>query len=123
VDDTGVVTGGGSGLDCPQLEEVLLPQIPTFQLVVDQSGSMGEDFGGTSRWEAVESTLVGNDGVVTQLQSSIRFGISLYRHDTGTCPDVQSLAARLDAANDIAELFASEMPAGETPTGESLEII
>lgn len=123
--DTGVGTAGGTGLECPMLEEVLLPQIPTFQLVVDQSGSMDEDFdGGTTRWEAVEDTLVGPDGVVTQLQSSIRFGISLYANPmAGTCPAVQSLPPELDAAGEISQLFGAEMPGGDTPTGESIEQI
>jgi von Willebrand factor type A domain len=123
--ETGVGTAGGSGLDCPQLEEVLLPQIPTFQLVVDQSGSMNEDFdAGVTRWEAVEDTLIGPDGVVTQLQSSIRFGISLYDNPMmGMCPDVLSLPPQLDAADEISALFAAEMPGGDTPTGESIEQI
>jgi hypothetical protein len=122
--DTEVATVGGTGLECPQLEEVLVPQIPTFQLVIDQSGSMEEDFGGVTRWEAVESTLVGNDGVVTQLQSSIRFGASFYDNPMlGSCPDVLTLPAQLDAADELADLFASEQPGGDTPTGESIELI
>ncbi len=124
-DDTGVPTGGGDGLDCPELEEVLLPQIPTFQLVVDRSGSMDEDFdGGDTRWEAMESTLIGPDGVVTQLQSNIRFGISLYSNPmAGGCPEVTTLGPQLDAADEIATLLAGEAPGGDTPTGESIEQI
>ncbi len=123
--ETDVATMGGTGLECPQLEEVLLPQVPTFQLVIDQSGSMEEDFdAGATRWEAVEDTLVGPEGVVTQLQSSIRFGASFYDNPmVGTCPDVLTLPAQLDAADEIADLFASEMPGGDTPTGESIELI
>jgi hypothetical protein len=123
--DTEVGTVGGTGLDCPQLEEVLVPQIPTFQLVIDQSGSMEEDFdAGSTRWEAVEETLVGPEGVVTQLQSSIRFGASFYDNPMlATCPDVLTLPAQLDAADEIAALFAAEVPGGDTPTGESVEII
>lgn len=122
VDDTGVGSGDGGG--CPMLEEVLLPQVPTFQLVIDQSGSMDEDFGGVSRWEAVEDTLVGPSGVVTELQSSIRFGASLYSNPTPmSCPQVQSLAPQLDARDEISTLLAAEMPGGDTPTGESIEQI
>jgi len=123
--ETGVITAGGTGVECPELEEVLLPQIPTFQLVIDQSGSMDEDFdGGNTRWQAVEDTLVGPDGVVTQLQSDIRFGASFYDNPMmGTCPDVLTIAPQLDAGDEIAALFASEMPGGDTPTGESIEQI
>ncbi|MCA9704909.1 MAG: VWA domain-containing protein [Myxococcales bacterium] len=124
IDDTGLPSGDGGDM-CPELEEVLLPQIPTFQLVVDQSGSMDEDFdGGDTRWEAMERTLVGPDGVVTLLQSNIRFGISLYNNPgMGTCPSVTTLAPQLDAADEIAALLAGEQPGGDTPTGESLEQI
>lgn len=104
------------------LEEVLLPQVPTFQLIIDQSGSMDDDFGGVTRWEAVEDTLVGNGGVVTELQSSIRFGASLYHNPMAmTCPQVQSLAPQLDARDEIATLLGGELPDGDTPTGESIE--
>jgi hypothetical protein len=123
--DTEVGSGGNTGIDCPMLEEVLLPQIPTFQLVIDQSGSMDEDFdAGNTRWQAVQDTLVGPDGVVTQLQSSIRFGASFYANPmAGTCPAVQTLAPQLDAADELGQLFAAEVPGGDTPTGESLEQI
>jgi hypothetical protein len=86
---------------------------------------MDEDFdAGVTRWQAVEETLVGPDGVVTQLQSSIRFGASFYSNPMlGMCPDVQSLPPALDAAADLAQLFMSEMPGGDTPTGESIEQI
>lgn len=124
-DETGVATGGGDGLACPELEEVLLPQVPTFQLVVDRSGSMDEDFdGGATRWEAMESTLIGPSGVVTQLQSNIRFGVSLYSNPMGeTCPNVVTLTPQLDAADEIGTLLAGEQPGGDTPTGEALEEI
>ncbi len=114
-------TGNADGYVCPELTEVLLPQTPTFQLVVDRSGSMDEDFGGTSRWDALEDTLVGPDGVVTQLQSEIRFGLTTYTN-TGMCPTTASLEPRLDGANDIAEQLDLEGPQGETPTGESIPI-
>ncbi|MCA9651004.1 MAG: VWA domain-containing protein [Myxococcales bacterium] len=123
VDDT-IGTGGADAIECPELEEILLPQIPTFQLVVDQSGSMDEDFGGVTRWEATENTLVGNNGVVTRLQSSIRFGVSLYHNNlVGACPDVLTLPPQLDAADEISGLLAMNMPGGDTPTGESFDVV
>lgn len=123
---TEVASGGNTGIDCPQLEEVLEPQIPTFQLVIDQSGSMDQVFDGTAtRWDAVESTLVGPDGVVTTLQSDIRFGASFYTNSTmgGSCPAVQTLPPALDIAADLTDLFAMLGPDGDTPTGESIEQI
>ncbi len=122
---TGAASASGDGAGCPELEEVLLPQTPTFQLILDQSGSMDEDFdNGETRWEAMRSTLVGPDGVVTALQSSIRFGLSLYRNPQGgMCPDVRSLLPQLDAADEITTLLDMEQPGGDTPTGESFQLI
>ncbi len=130
VDDSGTdptaMTASGGGDKCPQLQELLLPTVPTIQLVVDGSGSMDEDFEPmVTRWEAMESSLVGGDGVVTELQSQIRFGVSLYRNPqmtTGMCPDVTTLTPQLDAADEITALLANTQPAGDTPTGESLVI-
>jgi hypothetical protein len=121
--DPTAVTAGGDGEMCPELQEVLLPTVPTFQLVVDGSGSMNEPFdNGDTRWEAMESTLVGPDGVVTDLQSSIRFGLSLYRNPGMMCPDVTTLSPQLDASDEISTVLAANVPNGDTPTGESLVI-
>lgn len=123
-DDT-LGSGGGGGEECPSLDEILVPIEPTFQLVVDQSGSMDEPFdGGATRWEALQSTLVDPaDGVVAQLQSSIRFGLSLYHNEMGECPEVQELAPQIDALDSITAALEGAAPGGETPTGESLEQI
>lgn len=123
-DDT-LGSGGGDAAECPELDEVLLPQVPTFQLVVDQSGSMNEDFAGVTRWEAMRTTLVDpTEGVVAELQSSIRFGLALY-HATGmgTCPEVSTFPPQLDALDEITAVLETQVPDGETPTGESLEQI
>ncbi len=120
--DPTVGTGSGGHYECPELDEVLLPQVPTFQLVVDRSGSMDEDFGGVSRWDAMVETLIGGDGVVTRLQSDIRFGLTLYSNDMMMCPTVDSLGPQLDAEDEISAALGATMPEGDTPTGESLQL-
>ncbi len=118
-----MASGGGSGFECPDFEEVLLPQTPTFQLVIDRSGSMDEDFGGLSRWDATKETLTDpQTGVVSQLQSQIRFGVALYSNpmEADGCPTIETLAPQLDAADEITTLLDANMPDGDTPTGESL---
>lgn len=122
--DPTVASASGGGEECPQLQEVLLPSVPTIQVVVDGSGSMNETFDGmATRWESVESTLVGSDGVVTQLQSQIRFGVSLYNNPgMMMCPEVTTLDPQLDAADEITTLLDAGIPAGDTPTGESLVV-
>ncbi|HWB81249.1 MAG TPA: vWA domain-containing protein [Nannocystaceae bacterium] len=121
--DPTIGTGSGGMYECPDLDEILLPQIPTFELVVDRSGSMDEDFGGVSRWNAMVDTLVGGDGVVTRLQSDIRFGLALYSNDMMTCPTVDSFSPQLDALDEITALLSANMPEGDTPTGESIEVV
>lgn len=110
--------------ECPGLTEVLIPEVATFQIVVDQSGSMAEDFGNQTRWEAMRATLVGMNGVVTDLQSEIRFGISLYNNPQGPgeCPVVDTFSPQLDARDEIMTVLDASGPDGDTPTGESLDI-
>ena len=51
---TGGTGGDGDGPDCPSIAVNLDAVTPTVQLVIDQSGSMDENFGnGLDRWEAV----------------------------------------------------------------------
>ncbi len=122
---TGPGTASGGMVECPELMEVLLPQIPTFQVVLDASGSMEDDFGGTSRWEAVRATLIGpQSGVVTRLQSSIRFGSSIYNNpeQAPSCPSVDEITPQLDAADELEALLDGSGPAGDTPTGEALRV-
>ncbi|MGC4116894.1 MAG: hypothetical protein QM765_20495 [Myxococcales bacterium] len=93
-----VLPGGDGGVfdpdagDCPRVKVTATELVPTVQLLVDRSGSMGEEFvPGTSRWSALKTALVDpSQGVVTRLQSKVRFGATLYTNDgQGTCPDLQ----------------------------------
>lgn len=118
--DPTVGTGSGGHYECPDLDEILLPQIPTFEILLDRSGSMDEDFGGVTRWVAAVDTLVGADGVVTRLQSDIRFGLATYSNDMMSCPTIDSFPPQLDAQDEIQALLMSTMPEGDTPTGESI---
>jgi hypothetical protein len=123
VTDTEIVTDSDG--DCPDLQELLIPEVPTFQLVVDQSGSMDEPFGGQTRWEAMRSTLIGmQSGIVTDLQSEVRFGLSLYNNPQGDgpCPVVDTIGPQLDAQDEITTVLDASGPDGDTPTQESLEL-
>jgi hypothetical protein len=123
VTDTEIVTDSDG--DCPDLQELLIPEVPTFQLVVDQSGSMDEPFGAQTRWEAMRSTLIGmQSGIVTDLQSQVRFGLSLYNNPQGDgpCPVVDTIGPQLDAQDEITTVLDASGPDGDTPTQESLEL-
>jgi hypothetical protein len=119
--DPTVGTGSGGHNECPDLDEILLPQIPTFEILLDRSLSMEEDFGGVRRWDAAVDTLVGADGVVTRLQSDIRFGLATYTNDGMSCPTIESFSPQLDAADEITSLLMMTAPEGDTPTGESIQ--
>ncbi|RME26816.1 MAG: VWA domain-containing protein [Deltaproteobacteria bacterium] len=98
---------------------------PTVMLLIDQSGSMNEDFGGMTRWEAVQKALVDpSDGVVFSLEDEILFGAALYTShggfSGGECPILTTVAPSLNNASAIASLIGSNGPDGDTPTGESI---
>lgn len=112
---------------CGDINAVVDGLTPTVQLLIDQSGSMDADFGNSDRWDSVYSTLMGNDGVVGGLQSTIRFGLSLYTSDGGdaggTCPMLTSVNANLDNFGAIDAVYGGANPQGDTPTGESIDAV
>lgn len=127
--DGGVMTADGeSGSSsggpvlCPSLDEQLSFGTHTFQLVVDQSDPMNLMFDGASRWSAIEDALVdAGDGVVTERQSTTRFGLTSYQGLQAGCPSLATVSPQLDAADEIAALFAVEMPTGVNPLGDAIE--
>lgn len=62
------------------------PVTPTVWLVIDGSGSMAEDFGGSTRWESLRSALMAPDGVVSSLQQFVKFGMVIYSGGAQTTP-------------------------------------
>ena len=105
---------------CASVNFTAKPVIPSIQLVLDRSGSMGNEFGNTSRWEALKAALISpTDGVVTQLQARAYFGVTLYPNPNGTCSFDQTPRA-LNAASQIQTELDSQGPGGGTPTGDAL---
>jgi hypothetical protein len=118
----------GDTESCSVFDVILIPQTPTVVLLVDQSGSMTAAFGNSDRWTTVYDVLVGPMGVVPQYQSGIRFGISLYTSIDGNttgmeCPILTEVAPNIDNLAPIQTLLDSNGPSGETPTGESLDVV
>ncbi len=117
-------TDGG----CAEVQVVVEPIIPTLVLLVDQSGSMTADFGGQPRWDAIYETLMDpGSGVVSSLESSVRFGLTLYTSEDGfeggECPMLTTVDPAIDNHAAIDQAFAPANPVDETPTGESLAAI
>jgi hypothetical protein len=121
-------TESGETEGCALIDVILIPQTPSLILLVDQSGSMNEDFGGDTRWNVITDVLIDpNDGIVQQFDDGIRFGLTLYTSvngnlDGGECP----LLIEVDPATDnfpaIEATMSVEAPIGDTPTGESLDL-
>jgi hypothetical protein len=125
--------GDDSGDDCPSVQVDLTPVVPVVNLLIDQSGSMNDDFpntGDPSRWDAVQAALIGsgNDqGVLFQLQTSLNMGVTLYTSQNGnsggTCPQLQEVAPRINNAANIAALLEANDPVEDTPTAESINAV
>ena len=120
-------TGGGGTPDmntCLDLDINLDHAIPTISLLVDQSGSMLESFGGgMNRWEAEYQSLMDpNNGVVQEIQGAFRIGMSLYSSNDGgpDCPLLADVRPELNNYDAINRVFAQAQPIEDTPTGEAI---
>lgn len=114
--------------DCGSVTVDVQRTTPTLVLLVDQSGSMTTDFQGQQRWDAVYETLMApGEGVVARLQSSVRFGLTLYSSqdgfDGGECPMLTTVEPRFGNLEAIDDTFSAAGPLDETPTGESLAAV
>ncbi|MFO7564657.1 MAG: VWA domain-containing protein [Enhygromyxa sp.] len=114
--------------ECPLLDVILIPQTPTLVFLVDQSGSMTQNFGGDTRWNTVVDVLVNpQNGIIAQFDAGIRFGLTLYTSIDGDaggeCPMLIEVDPALDNYAAIEAVLSTEAPESETPTGESLDIV
>lgn len=118
-------TGGGPTVDanCPSVNFMATQVIPSIQLVIDRSGSMGETLPNTNttRYQAMRDALVGTNGVVGQLQAKAHFGASLYSSDS-PCPKFYNTATRaLNNFTQVKSLIESQSPNGNTPTPPAID--
>ena len=117
--------GGGLTVDanCPSVNFMATQVIPSIQLVIDRSGSMGTNLPNTntSRYQAMRDALVGTNGVVAQLEATAHFGASLYSSDS-PCPRLYNTAARtLNNFQQVKTLIESQSPSGNTPTPGAID--
>ncbi len=109
--------------NCPSVNFTATQVIPTIQLLIDRSGSMGTTLPGTttSRYQAMRDALVGANGVVMQLQSKARFGASLYSDDA-PCPRLYTTMTRdMNNYQQVKDLIDSQGPSGNTPTPGAID--
>lgn len=104
---------------------------PNVILVVDQSGSMTQDFGSSNRWDVLRDALLDTpDGLIATLQPTVRFGLALYSADSdgdgpaiGMCPMITWVDPALDNLAAIEAVYGPADPFEETPTGESIDAV
>ncbi|HYQ45338.1 MAG TPA: vWA domain-containing protein [Polyangiaceae bacterium] len=129
--DPGTGDGGPDDLPdgCVKQDVKLTPQL-TVLMLIDQSGSMNEQFGTGARWNVLRDALIDmNTGIISTLQSKVRFGLALYTSEGGfgdgtppkTCPMITQVAPALDNYAAITAKYLSDDWKGDTPTGESID--
>ncbi len=116
--------GGDNGV-CASTDVDLGHQLPTVLLLVDQSGSMNEKFGGSDRWQTLRTALMDPAaGIVKTLQAQVRFGLTLFsgRDGAAPCPALTNVAPMLDNFAPIDAAYPQPTSAiiDDTPTGESI---
>jgi hypothetical protein len=132
VDDLGVSQGGSGQPVCVDLEVDFERVTPTVVLLIDQSGSMTQPFeNGVNRWNTLVSTLTDpQNSLIKKLESSVRFGMSLYTSSGGfgdgptprECPILTSVDIALDNFSGLSSALSLQAngPKGDTPTAESM---
>src|SRR5688572_3151608 len=111
----------GPDASCPAVNFTAKAVTPSIHLLIDRSGSMNDPIGGTSRYNAVRTSLIDStNGVITKLQSKAYFGASLYSTDA-PCPKLYTVNRNLMNRDNIAGLINSQSPNGNTPTGPSID--
>jgi von Willebrand factor type A domain-containing protein len=101
----------------------------SIMLLIDQSASMNEPFGASTRWNVLREAIVDRDnGLLTWLDASSRVGLMLYTSINGfqsglACPLITRVDAELTNADSIraAYLAAAPLPGGDTPTAEAID--
>lgn len=128
--DPGLDAGDDVPDGCIKADVKVTSPIPTVVMLVDQSGSMDERFGNGNRWNVLRDALIDkNTGIISTLESKVRFGLSLYTSENGfgsgnppkVCPIITSVPPAL---NNYAAIAAQYLPNDwkeDTPTGESIE--
>jgi hypothetical protein len=113
---------------CPNVTVTFEKRVPTVVLLVDQSGSMTERFGGDTRWNVARDALVNTTtGVVKLLEKEVRFGLALYTSKDGSaggaCPLLTEVDVGLSNYASIRTRLMGASPVDETPTGESIAAV
>jgi len=101
-DDDGTVdnAGDGGGSSCTAVALTTTPVTPAIMLLIDGSGSMGDGFGNTNKYNAVANALLDSTtGIVTKHQARAAFGAAVYTSEQ--CPRLYSSSCTLNNAGGV----------------------
>jgi len=126
-----IATNGGDGSNiCADIIVEGVRVTPTVMLIVDQSGSMTEDFGGGTRWDVLKDSLLASTGLIQTLEDQVRFGVALYSARSndmdlpdGECPLITQIDPALNNFGAIDGVYGPADPIQETPTGDAIDAI
>lgn len=114
--------------DCPAVHFTATKVTPSIQILMDRSGSMKKDFNGNdvsddkdTKFALEKNALVGPQGVVTMLENSVNFGLSMY--PGAACLSNFSTPRKKGNASKIAELITAHPPDGNTPTASAIDAV
>ena len=115
--------------NCPAVHFTPMPTIPSIELVLDRSGSMGMSDISPTRYKALQTALFGASGAVTTKQADVYFGEELFSGDEPGCNDgppgslnVANFSAprALNNAAVMTTLTMNHSPGGSTPTAAAI---
>lgn len=136
----------GAGLkdgQCARQDISFTRVTPTVWLVLDGSGSMVEQLGDRTRWDALREALMDPmTGVVKQLEHDVHWGMVIYDGPGGapqaplpdggvvmfgeaatSCPRVVSVEPKADNFTDINAVYPAIPLGGSTPTDKAIEAV
>jgi len=108
---------------------------PTVILVIDQSSSMTEDFGGAgSRWDVLKDFLLATpDGLIASLEDQVEFGLALYSAESrdggsggpaiGECPRLTQVSPGPNNFDAIRAVYRPADVIEDTPTGDAVDAV
>jgi hypothetical protein len=114
----------GNGNVCGSVSLESQPVIPNVILIVDQSSSMDEKFGTSTRWQVLREALLAETGLIKEFQNSVKFGATFYsaKSDNATCPMLTEVNIALGNYEAIKAGFPAKTIA-ETPTGDAIDAV
>jgi hypothetical protein len=119
-----------TGTGCVDITRHYTSTPPTVMLLIDQSASMREPFGASTRWGVLRSAIVDTeDGLLTWLDESANIGLMLYTSLNGfengqPCPLIEQVDVQFGNADHIREFYAGAepLPGGDTPTADAIDV-